>query len=251
MLEAIAGFLRRAGGWDVALLRYLPPDGGLGEALDAAGVRVGVRRPVPAPAIELPASFDDYLATLSSSRRQNLRRHLRRLDGGEVELRSLERPEELAAALDRWQRFREAQWTAQEKEIDPEHLSGRFRAFVEDAVEGLLPAGQAMVWEFLREGEVVGVYVNFCDDRAYHWYLGGFAPEVASLGLGKIAIGHGIRTSIQAGRRRYDFGRGAEPYKYWYGAEDRQLDGLVAGTGGVRSRAALAAARAAARRRAA
>jgi CelD/BcsL family acetyltransferase involved in cellulose biosynthesis len=92
---------------------------------------------------------------------------------------------------------------------------------------------------------VIGAYLNFFDAEAYNWYLGGFDPAHAALGLGKIAIGHGIRTSIEAGRRRYDFGRGAEDYKYWYGAEDRLLAARVVGSRRLRSRGALRAAGAA------
>jgi CelD/BcsL family acetyltransferase involved in cellulose biosynthesis len=66
----------------------------------------------------------------------------------------------------------------------------------------------------------------------YYWYLGGYDPQTAALGVGKIAIGEGIRTSIDAGRGRYDFMIGAEPYKYWYGARDDR--GVHAAT--IRSR---------------
>lgn len=241
--------MERAGAWDAAVLRVVSPRPGLIEALEAAGARAGVRRPIPAPAIELPDSFDAYLRTLPASRRQNLRRHLKRLDSGAVTLREAG-VDELGAVLDRWQAFREQQWAAQGKDINPEHLSPRFRAFIEDVARALVPDGCASVWEFGAGAEAAGVYVNFCDAENYFWYLGGFAPQHAGLGLGKIAIGHGIRTSIEAGRRWYDFARGAEPYKYWYGASDRWLGGVVLGSGRVRSRAALAAAAVAARRRA-
>lgn len=235
VLEALAAALAaRFTPWDAAYLRYLPPGTGTEEALRAAGLVIGVRRDVPAPAIELPDSFDAYLKLLPSNRRQNLKRHLRRLDEGEVELTEVAGDAELDAALDRWQQLRRMQWDSAGKDINPEHLSPRFLALMRAL------AGDALVWEFRHEGRVVGVYVNFADARTFHWYLGGFDPEVTSLGLGKIAIGHSIRTSIDAGRSRYDFGRGAEPYKYWYGAENRPLPAFVAGHRGPRSRLALA-----------
>ncbi len=65
----------------------------------------------------------------------------------------------------------------------------------------------------LPPGAGLGVYVNFADETAFHCYLGGFDPAVTSVGLGKIAIGHGLPTSTEAGRVRYGFGRGAEEYK--------------------------------------
>lgn len=251
----VAALLDGARDWDAWILRCTPPGSPVVPVLDGRGTRTLLRPSIVAPAIALPDSFDAYLAGLSSSRRQNLRRHLRRLDNGEVELRDVTDPDELRAALGRWQDFRRRQWDSAGKTINPEHLSPRFGAFVLDCVRALVPQSRAMVWEFVHGGEVVGTYVNFADDDAYYWYLGGFDPAVTKLGLGKIAIAHGIRTSIERGRRRYDFTRGVEPYKYWYGAVDRPLPARVVGSGTARSRVAMVAARVAletrARRRAA
>jgi CelD/BcsL family acetyltransferase involved in cellulose biosynthesis len=248
-LGAARVLMDRAADWEAALLRCLPPDSPVEAALRGAGAAIGLSRPIPAPAIELPESFDAYLGSLSKSRRQNLRRHLKRLDGGEVQLREISDPDELPAAFDLWQGFRERQWEAAGKDINPEHLSVRFKAFLLDVTRALLPSGQALVWEFRIDDRPVGMYVNFADAESFHWYLGGFDPAVAAVGIGKIAIGHGIRTSIELGRRRYDFGRGAEEYKYWYGAVDRQLGGLVAGNPRLRSRAVVLGARVMAARR--
>ncbi len=250
-VDAIAGAVAaRSSAWDALIVRCLPPGSPVDGALARAGLRAVHHRPIPAPGIELPADFDAYLAALPGSRRQNLRRHLRRLDEGDVELRAVTEPDDVAAALERWREFRRAQWEAQGRTINPEHLSDRFGAFIAAVVGELLPAGEALVWEFCVGEEVVGSYVNFADRDAFYWYLGGFRPDVAALGLGKIAIGHGIRTSITAGRSYYDFARGAEDYKYWYGAQDRHLPAFVAGSGRLRSRMALGAARLALARRA-
>jgi CelD/BcsL family acetyltransferase involved in cellulose biosynthesis len=248
---AAASALREhAGEWDAWILRCPPPQSPVVPALERSAARAVVRPAIRAPAIELPDSFDAYLATLPSSHRSNLRRHLKRLDNGEIELRELTDPAELRPMLVRWQDFRRRQWESAGKEINPEHSSPRFRSFMHSCLEQLVPTGEAEVWEFAHAGEVVGTYINFADERAYYWYLGGFDPRVSKLGLGKIAIGHGIRTSIDRGRSRYDFGRGAEPYKYWYGAVDQPLAAQVVGNRRARSRAALTAARAVANRRA-
>lgn len=225
---AVASGLReRSGAWDAWILRCLPPESPVPDALDAQGLRSLVRPPIASPAVELPKTFDAYVAALPATRRQNLRKHLRRLDCGEVELREVTDPGELPAVVHRWQDFRRAQWAAAGRLIDPEHLSPRFAAFVLDCLRALVPTQNALVWEFTHAGRVVGTYVNFVDEQTFFWYLGGFDPAVTRLGIGKIAIGHGIRTSIEAGRVRFDFARGAEPYKYWYGAVDRPLPARV------------------------
>lgn len=248
--RAVARELReRSGEWDVWRVRCLPPASPVTTALAEAGLPVMVRRPIQAPAIELPGDFETYLAGLPGSHRRNLRRHLRRLDEGDVRLREVADAAAMPAAVARWQSFRGHQWSTAGKEINAEHLSQRFAAFVLDVLRELVPAGRALMWDFTVDDEVVGSYVNFVDADSFYWYLGGFDPSVASLGLGKIAIAHGIRTSIAAGRRRYDFTRGDEPYKYWYGATDRPLVDHVVGSGSRRSRSVLSATRLALRPR--
>ena len=180
---------------------------------------------------------------LPRGRRGNLRRHLRRLDEGEVELREVRDPSELPRALARWQELRQLQCDERGRSLNPMHRTDRFRAFLLEAVQALVPAGQALVWEFRVAGQTAGIYVNFVDSRSFYWYLGGFDPAHAALGIGKIAIAAGIRQSIEKGRARYDFTRGPEPYKYWYGATDRQAPSIVVGSSRPRSRAALVCAR--------
>jgi CelD/BcsL family acetyltransferase involved in cellulose biosynthesis len=245
-----AEIARRRDEWDVWQLNCLPPDSATVRTLAGAGLRGFARASVRSPLIELPDTFEAFLAGLPRSRRGNLRRHLRRLEDGSVTLREVRDPAALAPTMERWQELRVRQWEAQGKSINPVHASPRFRAFMLAAVGDLVPAGHAVVWEFVHEGQVAGVYVNFADERSFYWYLGGFDPAVASIGLGKIAIAASIRASIEAGRRWYDFDRGEEPYKYWYGATDRLLPSVVLGHEGVRSRAAVRAARALSARRA-
>jgi CelD/BcsL family acetyltransferase involved in cellulose biosynthesis len=228
---------RRRREWDVVALSQLPPGSSTADGLERAGLRAGHRTAVPCPGITLPESFDAYLASLPTSRRTNLRRRLRNLDEGELELR-VPAIEELPAAIERWQALRVRQWTAMGKRLTREHTEERFRDFLVDVTTELAPEGLALVWEFLHDGEVVGSFINFRDSRAFYQYLGGFAPELGRLAIGKVATAEGIRSSIAAGLTYYDFMRGAEPYKYWYGAADHASPGVVFSNDRVRSRLA-------------
>jgi CelD/BcsL family acetyltransferase involved in cellulose biosynthesis len=231
--------------WDAVVLHGLPAGSEIGGALEAAGLRVRRPRAATCPVIELPATFDAYLGSLPAQRRSNLRRHLRRLDEGELELREVERPEDLERAIGRWHELRERQWQAAGRNLYGLQRSTAFRAFMLEAARLMAPAGLLTVWELRHEGEVAGVYVNLVDRRAFYWYLGGFDPSLSQLGIGKIAIAQGIRASIDAGRRTFDFGAGGEPYKYWYGATDRRTAVFLAGSSLLRSRVGLLAASAA------
>jgi CelD/BcsL family acetyltransferase involved in cellulose biosynthesis len=246
VLAAFTGWLgsspRR---WDVLSLTCLREESATEQALEARGLRVSRRQPVPCPGIELPGSFEEYLGRFPSRRRKNMKRHLRKLDeDGEIELRQVTDPAELPGVVDRWQQIRVRQWAERGPEdINPMHAREDFRGMMLAATTELLPSGLAVVWEFSHEGRTAGVWINFADRRALYIFLGGFEPDLYQLGIGKIATLHGIRWSIETGRSFFDFMQGDEPYKYWYDAEDRLTPRLVVGHGGVRSRAGHALAR--------
>ena len=238
---AVAAEIRsRSGEWHALLLGGVPLGSGPEAALREAGLRVRARHPTPYPGIELPESFEDYLSNLPRKRRKDLRRHLRRLDDGRIELRDVTEPAHLRAAIDRWQDIRVRWWESRGKAMDPEHASARFRLFMQDLVLELVPQGLAQVWEFRHDGEVVGVDVNLLDATRYYSWMGAYEPRASELGLGKLAIGERIRQSIAAGRAYYDLMVGDEDYKYSYGATDRYCRWMMVGHGRPASRAALA-----------
>ncbi len=235
--------------WDVLVLHGLRDGSAVGPALEDAGLMVREPPATVCPGIELPAGFDEYLSRLPSQRRGNLRRHLRRLDEGEMELREVEDPDEIEHVIGRWHQLRSEQWDAAGRDIYRLQRGEPFRRFMLEAARSMVPAGLLLLWEFRHRDEVAGVFVNLVDRDAFYWYLGGFDPGLARLGIGKIAIGHGIRSSVEVGRRYFDFGSGDEPYKYWYGAGDQAAAVLLAGTGSPRSRLALLTAQTARRLR--
>jgi CelD/BcsL family acetyltransferase involved in cellulose biosynthesis len=226
--------------WHALLLGGVREGSATEQAVLSSGLRLRRRRPTPHPGIELPESFDQYLAALSRKRRKDLRRHLRRLEDGRVVLHDVTDPAALAAAIDRWQDIRVRWWQHRGKRMDPEHASTRFRDFLGDLVALMVPAGLAQVWELHHDGEVVGVEVNLTDSRTYYSWMGAYEPGAAQLGLGKLAIAESIRQSIEAGRSYYDLMVGDEDYKYSYGASDRYCRWTMGGSAHPVSRLALA-----------
>lgn len=238
-----AACVERAGDWHVVSLDCLPPGSATEAALAAAGMRVRRRFELTCPGLELPSSFDAYLATLPQKHRTKIRRHLRRLEEGELELRELGAAD-LDQGVARWHELRLRQWGRADGALYPLHREDRFRDFIRDVLAELLPQGRAHMWEFHRDGEAVASYVNFADDRCFYYYLGGFDPAFTKLGLGTLNVCVGIRSSIERGRSYFDFLMGDEDYKYWFGASDRQAPSLLAGTSRPASRLALLATRA-------
>lgn len=238
VLAAVAKGVAESRDWDAILLTRLPQRSSTARFLEEAGLRVTTRALEPYPGIVLPATFSEYLASLPQARRTNLRRRLRHLDDGDVWLREIRDPAEISAAVDRWQELRVRQWREMGKDLAEAHASPPFKKLLAQVLSVMMPAGATEFWEFHAGDRLVGSYISFVDARCFYQYLGGFDPGAAKLGIGKIAIGHGIRSSIEAGRSYYDFMMGGEDYKYWYGAVDRFCVSLLFSHEGPRSRAA-------------
>lgn len=132
--------------WDVVVARGVVRGSSTERTVTDSRVRSLRRASSPSPRLALPESFDAYLAGLPTRRRGTMRRHLRRLDGGEVRLRELGPADDLAAAMDRWFALRLKQWSeARGREIDPAHPEARFRAFGREVAVSLVPAGLAFL----------------------------------------------------------------------------------------------------------
>ncbi len=241
--ETVAGAIAsRRKEWDLLAISSFPEDSAIERSMRQQGLHVRQRRTATYPRIELPASFDEYLESLPRKRRKDLRRHLRRLDDGELEIRQVSEPAAIGAAIERWRALKLSWWEAKEDaEIHAGQRGPTYAEFLRDLMLLMIPAGLAEVWELRHSGQVVGVEVSLLDRRTFYSWQGGYDLAVAQLGPGKVAIGEGIRLAIAGGRRYYDLMRGAETYKYWYGARDRESHALLIGNDRLTARAALLA----------
>jgi CelD/BcsL family acetyltransferase involved in cellulose biosynthesis len=247
---AVARELReRRGEWDAIVIHNHPGSSAFERAAEDAGLRSSREKPKAYPGIELPQSFEEYLAALPRKRRKDLRRHLRRLEEGPLALREVTDPGELPHVIERWRDLQVRWWDERNEDEDRAGRTSRYGDFVRDLTLALVPAGLATVWELHLDDAVVGVEISLLDRNTFYAWLGGYDPSIAHLGPGKVAIGHGIRTAIASGRGYYDLMRGAQSYKYWYGATDRYGQQVTLGGGAARSRLALAARAGAARLR--
>jgi CelD/BcsL family acetyltransferase involved in cellulose biosynthesis len=93
-------------------------------------------------------------------------------------------------------------------------------AWHREAAPLLLAAGVLRLHGLRLDGEWIALaYVLAHGDRS-RYYIGGFDPRHAALSPGALLIEHAIACAHAEGARAFDFLRGAEPYKYRWGARD-------------------------------
>jgi len=64
-----------------------------------------------------------------------------------------------------------------------------------------------------------GIEASFCVKRRGYSYIGGFAPEFAQLGAGRLIMNAIIDQAAAEGATEFDFLRGQEDYKLRWGGK--------------------------------
>jgi len=176
-------------------------------ALDGAQFRVSWDSPVKCPYAELPADFDDYVNSLSSKTRFNLRRSMRMI-AALPDFRATEGAgdgcgRDLDVVLELWQR----RWGA----LSPADAD-RYRTQLARAAD----SGRLWLRMLWSGATPIAGLVSLRDPvkRDWHYYFGGYHADFARYSPGKAVIGWSIRDAITQDYKRFDFLLGAEEYKH-------------------------------------
>jgi CelD/BcsL family acetyltransferase involved in cellulose biosynthesis len=206
--------------WDVMILDNVAADAPgvvqLSSALRRRGLSVRHMATEPCPYLDLPADWDAYLATLSPSRRETIRRKERRLRRQHAVSVTDYVPERLDDGWRLLHTLHAQRWEGGGVLADPrlDHLLRRFTSEL---------AARDEVWLTTLdvEGVPVAAWYGFAWNDTVYFYQSGRDPrwEPASVGLVLMAVM--IRRAIDRGYRRFDFLRGREAYKLSWTSTER------------------------------
>jgi CelD/BcsL family acetyltransferase involved in cellulose biosynthesis len=220
--------------WDVVDLRRLRVSDPLLPALQAAlsaenaSWQVSREQEDVCPVISAPSGdWDEYLATLDKKDRHEIRRKMRRAAVvGDLSIEiAPPTPGSIATFVDlHTLRFGE-------QGLFPSGAGGaRSRRFIDRLGElerdspdggqlhvGLVRCGTRLVWAMLA----------FDDGQTCFLYNAGMDPEAREVSPGITGTAEYVKNRLAAGRRRFDFLRGDEPYKYEWGAVDEPISRLL------------------------
>jgi len=228
--------------WDVVDLRRLRCTDPATDALALAfcrretsdGWTVSVEREDVCPVVHLPEAggVDALLAGLDKKDRHEIRRKVRRAEAvGPVTLVDATEP---LAELDAFVDLHQRRWGA-DGLFPPTEGGRQSRRFLERLFELAWPEGFVCLSFLEVGGQRIGAGITFDDGATVYFYNAGVDPAAAHLSPGVLLAERLIRRAIALGRRRFDFLRGNEPYKYAWGAVDEPIARLlVRRTGGSR-----------------
>lgn len=231
VLWAFIDYLAGLADWDVVDLHsigdFSPTLAILPPLARERGYKVLVEQEEVCPVIDLPATWEEYLDGLDKKDRHELRRKLRRLQREtQWSWQRVQHQEELAQALQDFfdlhaksSQDKADFWTETNSEAGTKR-SGARRAFFEANAKAMHQAG----WLHLSFLEVANrrvatIYAYDYGDTV-SLYNSGYDPAYGYLSVGLLLVAFAIKDAIQAEKRRFDFLRGSEPYKYTFGARD-------------------------------
>lgn len=230
VVDYLAGEGRQDVPWDVVDLRRLRCTDPATDALALAfgrreiseGWTLTLEREDVCPVVELPAAggVDALLAELDKKDRHEIRRKLRRAEAvGPVRLVDAADP---LAELDAFVDLHQRRWGA-DGLFPPTEGGRQSRRFIERLFELAWPEGFVCLSFLDVDGRRVGAAITLDDGVTVYYYNAGIDPDAAALSPGVLLTERLIRRAIDLGRRRFDFLRGNEPYKYAWGAVDEPI----------------------------
>lgn len=214
--EAVAGRLVVAlkqgafGSWDEIVLPMMSDDTAmprlLVDAFRAAGCQAEFIVTATAPYIPLPASWDDYLQSLSPNGRRNLKRSMKAFDewaNGTTKLECASNTADLDKARRILINLHQGRWAS-------EGHAGVFRSplyldFHDRLMQRMAERGDLELLWLTAHGEpVAALYGWTWDNKVYAYQTGRRTDLPAHLRPGGVLFAHAIRRAIEQGRREFD-----------------------------------------------
>jgi hypothetical protein len=174
--------------------------------------------------LELPSSWDDYLASISKSHRKQLRQVERRvLESDRARWHQVASNTDLAVA---WDVLVDLHQRRRRSLGEPGCFASRaFHDFHREMTERLLLRGQLRMSWLELDGTPAAAEYHLAQARATYAYQGGVDPDRLGEEPGRLSTILCLRAAIGEGQSRIDFLRGDEPYKaHWRAAPHATCD---------------------------
>jgi len=169
--------------------------------------------------LELPSTWKEYLAILTAKQRHEVERKLRRLrEAGSVRYHIVK---DRAAVHDVMDIF--LKMFSESREDKAAFMTPQMELFFRSAADTMAEAG-LLRWGIL-ELDTLPTAMVMCFDYndCVYLYNSGYDPRYSALSVGLLCKVLCIKDSIERGRKRFDFLKGGEPYKYHLGGREIPL----------------------------
>ncbi len=169
--------------------------------------------------LELPSTFDEYLALLAVKQRHEVKRKLRRLwEAGNVDYHTVEDSAAVRAAMDTFIKL-----FSESREDKATFMTARMESFFRSLADTMAKAGLLRLGILELDTLPIAMVMCFDYNDCVYLYNSSYNPHYSALSIGLLSKVLCIKDSIQRGKKRFDFLKGGEPYKYHLGGREVPL----------------------------
>ena len=163
--------------------------------------------------ITLPATWDEYLKTLSKTHRKRCRKLQQQFfESGRVQVHRAESEADLRRGFEILLQLHAARWEEPAKPLGC-FSDSRSRAFHETVARELLDRKQLLLIWLEFDGKPVAVEYQFIGRKTVYSYQAGMDPSVKEFSPGHLSIMASIQSAILQHCESFDLSRGDQPYK--------------------------------------
>ena len=173
------------------------------------------------PVLTLRDSYDEYVKSLGKNMREQIKRYPRRLEKQfSVEYELAKTPAQVDEFWRDLVELHGKRWRAR-GQTGVLALPSR-RNFHRYVCHKFLANDWLRLWRLKCDGQPACVLLNYFWGGKYWFFIGGFEPELMKWSVGTCLFSRVFQSAIEEGASEFDFLRGAEQYKYRFGAVDRE-----------------------------
>jgi CelD/BcsL family acetyltransferase involved in cellulose biosynthesis len=185
----------------------------------ARGHKVDLAREAVSYEMDLPRTFDEYLVSLTTKQRHEVRRKLRRMsESGAIEYCSVVDGAAVPAAMDTF-----FQMFVESRRDKADFMTERMRSFFRRIAAAMADIGLLKLGVLELDNRPVAQIMCFDYNDCIYLYNSGYDPDYTSLSAGLLSKVLAVKNSIEQGKSRFDFLKGAEVYKSHLGGREVPL----------------------------
>jgi CelD/BcsL family acetyltransferase involved in cellulose biosynthesis len=169
--------------------------------------------------LDLPATWDEYLSMLKSKQRHEVRRKLRRLwEAGTIEHRCVEVGREVEGYLDIFLKL--FSLSKHEKAC---FMNTKTESFFRSLANAMADIGLLRLGIIQLDKVPMAMTMGFDYGDSHYLYNSAYDPQFSYLSVGLLCKVLCLKESIERGKRKWNFLKGREPYKYQLGGQEVPL----------------------------
>jgi len=204
-------------------LKHVRPDStvltNLAPLAEKRNYRIAAEKEAVSFEMDLPSSFEEYLNSLSTKQRHEVRRKMRRLnEEGSIVYRSIDKGKELAAALETF--FKMFVESRQDKAA---FLTEQMKEYFHHLTSAMADIGLLKMGILEIDNKPIAAIMCFDYNGCIYLYNSGYDPQYVGLSAGLLSKVYAIKDSIEKDKKKFDFLKGDEPYKGHLGGQEVPL----------------------------